>query len=126
MNPSLRSFCHNREEEVEAHNGQGVHEEPVTKCPWVMMRGWLPIFRGVEVGRLVEISTLLKKTPNMIVTMQSLHDGSVGYQHTRTRVGLTKKAKFLQMQLRTRARRRKTTTKLQMNDYTQKLGSYKP
>jgi hypothetical protein len=28
----------------------------------------------------------------MIVTLQSLHHGSVGYQHVRTRVGLTKKA----------------------------------
>jgi hypothetical protein len=30
-----------------------------------------------------------------IVTLQSLHHGSVGYQHACTRVGLTKKAKFL-------------------------------
>jgi hypothetical protein len=28
----------------------------------------------------------------MIVTLQSLHHGSVGYQHVRTRVDLTKKA----------------------------------
>jgi hypothetical protein len=62
----------------------------------------------------------------MIVTLQSLHHGSVGYQHARTRVGLTKKAKFLQMQLRTQARTRKNATELWMNDYTQKLGSYKP
>jgi hypothetical protein len=48
----------------------------------------------------------------MIVTLQSLHHGSVGYQHVHTRIGLTKKAKFLQMQLRTQARTGKNTTKL--------------
>jgi hypothetical protein len=30
----------------------------------VLMRGWFPIFRVVEVGRLVEISTLVKKALN--------------------------------------------------------------
>jgi hypothetical protein len=30
-----------------------------------------------------------------IVTLQSLHHGSVGYQHVCTQIGLTKKAKFL-------------------------------
>jgi hypothetical protein len=30
----------------------------------VLMRGWFPIFREVEVGRLVEISMLVKKAPN--------------------------------------------------------------
>jgi hypothetical protein len=29
-----------------------------------LMRGWLPIFREVEIGRLVEISTLVRKTLN--------------------------------------------------------------
>jgi hypothetical protein len=48
----------------------------------------------------------------MIVTMQSLHHGCFGYQHVRTPIGLTKKAKFLQMQPRTQARIRKNTTKL--------------
>jgi hypothetical protein len=28
------------------------------------MRGWVPIFQKVEVSRLMEISTLMKKTPN--------------------------------------------------------------
>jgi hypothetical protein len=28
------------------------------------MRGWFPIFREIEVGRLVEISMLVKKAPN--------------------------------------------------------------
>jgi hypothetical protein len=66
------------------------------------MRGWFPILREVEVGPLVEISTLMKKALSRTVeTMQSLHHGSVGYQHTRTQIGLTKKAKFLQMQSRT-------------------------
>jgi hypothetical protein len=47
-----------------------------------------------------------------IVTLQSLHHDSIGYQHTRTRVGLTKKAMFLQMQPRTQARTGKNETKL--------------
>jgi hypothetical protein len=48
----------------------------------------------------------------MIVTLQSLHHGSTGCQHVRTHIGLTKKAKFLQMQPRTQARIRKNATKL--------------
>jgi hypothetical protein len=57
------------------------------------MRGLVPIFREVEVSRLVEISMLMKKAMNRsIVTLQSLHHGSIGYQHVRTRVGLIKKA----------------------------------
>jgi hypothetical protein len=49
------------------------------------MRGWFPIIRKVEVGRLVENSTLVKKTSEQtIVTLQSQHHGSVGYQYVRT------------------------------------------
>jgi hypothetical protein len=78
-----------------------------------MMRGWFPIFREVEVGRLVENLTFMKKASEQtIVTMQSLHHGSVGYQYMRTQIGLAKKAKFLQMQLRTQARTRKNTTEI--------------
>jgi adenylate kinase len=47
----------------------------------------------------------------MIVTMQIPRHGSVGYQHARTRVSLTKRDKFLQMQPRTQARIRKNATK---------------
>jgi hypothetical protein len=35
-----------------------------TRVLWSPMRGWFPIFCEVEVGRLVEISTLVKKAPN--------------------------------------------------------------
>jgi hypothetical protein len=77
------------------------------------MRGWFLIFRKVEVGRLAENSTLVKKaSEQMIITLQSLHHGSVGYQHVHTWIGLTKKAKFLRMQPRTQARTRKKATKL--------------
>jgi hypothetical protein len=48
----------------------------------------------------------------MIVTLQSLQHSSVGYQYMRTRIGLTNKAKFIQMQLRTQARTRKNATKI--------------
>jgi hypothetical protein len=47
-----------------------------------------------------------------IITLQSLHHGSVGYQHVHTRIGLAKKAKFLQMQPRTQARTEKNEAKL--------------
>jgi hypothetical protein len=71
------------------------------------------IFYEVEVGRLVENLTLVKKAfEQTIVTLQSIHHGSVGYQHVHTRIGLAKKAKFLRMQLRTQARMRKNATKL--------------
>jgi hypothetical protein len=87
-----------------------------------MMRSWFPIFREVKVIRLMEISTLMKKAPSRtIVILQSLHHDSVGHQYACIRVGLTKKAKFLQMQLRTQARIRKNTTALQMKDYTRKV-----
>jgi hypothetical protein len=56
---------------------------------------------------------LMKKAlSRMIETLQSLCHGSVGYQHAHTQVGLTKKAKFLQMQSRTQARIRKNATEL--------------
>jgi hypothetical protein len=47
-----------------------------------------------------------------IVTLQSLHHGCIGYKHVHTRIGLTKKAKFLQMQLRTQTRIGKNAIKL--------------
>jgi hypothetical protein len=34
------------------------------KIKYHLMRGWFLIFLEVEVGRLVEISTLVKKAPN--------------------------------------------------------------
>jgi hypothetical protein len=83
-----------------------------------------PRGRGRLIGGDLDVGE--EGSQQMIVTLQSLHHGSVGYQHARARVGLTKKAKFLQMQPRTQARTRKNTTKLQTNNYTQKLGSYKP
>jgi hypothetical protein len=43
----------------------------------------------------MEISTLMKKALNRTIkTLQSLHHGSVGYQHAHTRVGHAKKAKL--------------------------------
>jgi hypothetical protein len=45
------------------------------------------------VGRLVEISMLMKKALcRSIKTLQSLYHGLVAYQHACTRVGLTKMA----------------------------------
>jgi hypothetical protein len=46
--------------------------------------------RGRSIGRGLDIGE--KGSEQMIVTLQSLHHDSVGYQRTRTRVGLTKKA----------------------------------
>jgi hypothetical protein len=76
--------------------------------------------RGRSIGGDLDVSE--EGSEQMIVILQSLHHGSVGYQHARTRVGLVKKAKFLQMQPRTQARTKKNATKLQMNDYTKKVG----
>ncbi len=45
---------------------------------------WLEIGGDLDVGE--------EGSEPMIVTLQSLHHGSVGYQHVRTRVDLTKKA----------------------------------
>jgi hypothetical protein len=61
----------------------------------------------------VENSTFVKKaSEQMIVTLQSLHHGSVGYQYVHTQIGLAKKARFLQMQPRIQARTRKNATKI--------------
>jgi hypothetical protein len=69
--------------------------------------------RGRSVGGDLDVGE--EGSEQMIVTLQSLHRGSVGYGHVHTPVGLTKKAKFLQMQPRTQARTRKNVTELQMN-----------
>jgi hypothetical protein len=52
--------------------------------PW----GW-----GRSIGEDLEIGE--EGFERMIVTLQSLHHSSIGYQHVRTQIGLTKKAKFL-------------------------------
>jgi hypothetical protein len=53
----------------------------------------LPRGRGRSVGGDLDIGEV--GSEQIIVTLQSLHHGSVGYQHVCTQVGLTKKAKFL-------------------------------
>jgi hypothetical protein len=57
-----------------------------------------PRGRGRSIGRDLNIGE--EGSEQNIETLQSLHHGSVGYQHTHTRVGLAKKAKFLQVQPR--------------------------
>jgi hypothetical protein len=79
--------------------------------------------RGKSIGGDLDIDEEGSEQNNC--NLQSLHNRSVGYQHVHTRVGLANKAKFLQMQSRTQARTMKNATELQMNDYPQKLGSYK-
>jgi hypothetical protein len=50
----------------------------------------LPRGRGRSIGG--DLSVGEEGSEQMIVTLQSLHHSSVGYQHVRTRVDLTKKA----------------------------------
>jgi hypothetical protein len=73
----------------------------------------LPRGRGRLIGGDLDVGE--ESFEQMIITLQLLHHTSVGYQHARTRVGLTKKAKFLQMQPRTQATIRKNVIGLQMN-----------
>jgi hypothetical protein len=80
--------------------------------------------QGMSIGGDINIGE--EGSEQTIVSLQSLQHISVGYQYERTQVDLIKKAKFLQMQLRTQEIISKNTIELQMNDYTQKLGSYKP
>jgi hypothetical protein len=70
-----------------------------------LMRGWVPIFREVEVSHLVEIETL-----------HSLHHGSVGYQHACTRVGLTEKAYSCRCNREHKQEQEGSQLNLQMND----------
>jgi hypothetical protein len=49
--------------------------------------------RGRSIGGDLDIGE--EGSEQTIVTLQSLYHGSIGYQHARTRVGLTKKGKFL-------------------------------
>jgi hypothetical protein len=67
-----------------------------------------------DCGRLIDgdLDVGEEGSEQTTVTLQSLHHGSIGYQHARTRVALTKKAMFLQMQPRTQARIGKNETKL--------------
>jgi hypothetical protein len=69
--------------------------------------------RGRPIGEDLDVGE--EGSEQTIITLRSLYHGSIGYQHARTRVGLSKKAIFLQMQLRTQARTRKNATELQMN-----------
>jgi hypothetical protein len=64
-------------------------------------------------GRLIggDLDVNEEGSVRTIKTLQSLHHDSIGYQQTRTRIGLAKKAKLLQMQSRTQAR----TRKMQLN-----------
>jgi hypothetical protein len=80
--------------------------------------------RGRSVGGDLNVSE--DGSEQTIVALQSLHHDSVTYQHVCTRVGLAKKAKFLQMQSRTQARIRKKATELQINVKLTNLGFYKP
>jgi hypothetical protein len=50
----------------------------------------LPRGRGRSIGGDLDIG--VEGSKQRIVTLQSLHHGSVGYQHAPTRVDLTKKA----------------------------------
>jgi hypothetical protein len=70
-----------------------------------LTRGW-----GRSIGGDLDVGE--EGSDQTIVILQSLHHGSVGYQHVRTQTGLAKKAMFLQMQLKTQARTRKNATKL--------------
>jgi hypothetical protein len=70
----------------------------------------LPRGRSRLVGGDLDVGE--ESSEQTIVTLQSLHHGSVDYQHAHTRVGITKKVKFLQMQPRTQARIMKNTTEL--------------
>jgi hypothetical protein len=42
----------------------GPHDTLATASGYKVMRGWFSIFREVELGRLLEISMLVKKAPN--------------------------------------------------------------
>jgi hypothetical protein len=55
---------------------------------------------------------LMKKALNRTnEPLQSLHPSSIGYQFVHTQIDLMKKAKSLQMQLRTQTRTRKNISK---------------
>jgi hypothetical protein len=53
----------------------------------------LPTGRDMLIGGDLDVGE--EGSEQTFVTLQSLHHGSIGYQHVRTRVVLTKKAKFL-------------------------------
>jgi hypothetical protein len=52
----------------------------------------LPRGRGRSIGGDLDVGE--EGSEQSIVTLQSVHHGSVGYQHVRTLIGLIKKAKF--------------------------------
>jgi hypothetical protein len=82
-----------------------------------LMRGWILIFREVEVSRLVEISTLMKKTLNRTNgPLQSLHHDSIGYQFMHTRIDLTKKTYSYKHNREHKQEQKRMQLNLQMND----------
>jgi hypothetical protein len=70
----------------------------------------LPRGRDRSIGGDIDVGE--EGFKQIIVTLQSLHHDFVGYQHTRTRVGLIKKANFLKMQPRMQVRTGNNATKL--------------
>jgi hypothetical protein len=66
--------------------------------------------RGRSIGGDLDVGE--EGSEQTIVSLQSLHHGSVGYQHVHIWIGLAKKAQFLEMQSKTQARTRKNITKL--------------
>jgi hypothetical protein len=53
----------------------------------------LPRGRGRSIGGDLDVGE--EGSEQSIVTLQSVHHGSVGYQHVHTLIGLIKKAKFM-------------------------------
>jgi hypothetical protein len=60
-----------------------------------------------------------------IVTLQSLHHSSDGYQHTRTRVGLAKKAYPCKCNWEHKQEQERMQLYLLMNEYIMNVGLYK-
>jgi hypothetical protein len=93
----------------------GMHTDPILLYPLVL---WLDERLGPDLsrGRSRSIGGDLdiaeEGFEQTIVTLQSLHHGSIGYQHVHTQIGLIKKDKFLSMQPKIQARKRKNATKL--------------
>jgi hypothetical protein len=81
----------------------------------------LPQGRGRSIGGDLDIDE--EGSEQMIVTLQSLHHGSVGYQHVRTRVDLTKKAYPYKCNREHKQEQERMQLNLQMNVLAHECGA---
>jgi hypothetical protein len=94
---------------------------------WKMIVGWIPIFREVR-GKSIGGDLYIDDEgfeQRQFEPVQSLHHGSIGYQHVHTRIGLAKKAMSLQVNWEHKQEQERIISNCRWMISSRKLRSYK-